>query len=1098
VNTLFGIPTNLVLLVLATLCLLLVGALAAAAGRGAVLLRLGLRQVPRRPLRTALVAAGLAVSTAVLTSAFLTGETMTYNLRRLVASQIGRVDELVVLYRRQTLTLSPQDLLQIVTGQLASGSRAYFPESEAERLRRALGDQPAIAAITPAIVEPMVAANPARQQVGSHLNVVGLPVTAAGLFDGFWDANRRFYRMRDLGDAEVFLNSVAATMLAAEAGDLLVLYFGQERPQVRVGAVVTAESIGEGQPVLILPLARLQAIVDRPGQVNRLLVANAGDAATSVDRSAEVVQALRGVLVRDDVAAAVHEVLRGEAAQRAMVQALAETPPALRPKLEALIVASQAERVTPAFKTLLGDPEVIGRTAFVAFLLRGTPAGNRLNEQLRQLTGLTVSDLKRAALERAEEYGAVLMSIFFVVGALAIAAALAFGGLVFILLAAERRSEMGVARAIGMRRGQLVTSLLAEGLAYDLLGALLGVAIGVGVGTAAVTFVSGWLASYGVAVQPYLSFQSLAIPFLAGVLLTFLAVGGAAWQVSRLNVVAAIRDLPPSAPPRLRTLLAQVVATGRAGRLRQLPAVLASVGWGLCWRGLAPLALGFAMRALGLNFRHWALFALGVGMVLLALALIARWLLGAGWGRRIALSLGAIVQLAFWLEETDLFGFGRWPGTDPGVEVYALRGLAVVGSLVWLAAVNLRLALRGLALVTGPIRMLAPAVRLAVAYPALRPWRTALAVLMVALVVFTMTLAQVLLHIAVVAYADPSKAQPGYDIRGEPATGDTPPEVRAGLASAVAIKASDFEAIGALATLPAEVINLNEPVAAWRATPLLLLDEEFLRGIPLRLVAWSPRLGSAEAAWRALQAGEPVAVLSSRDPLTTTTFTPAVIWVRQPGGGPPRRLELIGRVDPAAGVPPGIVAAQASFAGATASVRGYYFRVRPGVRVEDAALGLTLSFGDAGLRTQIVGQEAARAAAIRAVLTALLQVFLGLGLVAGFAALGILGVMAVVERRTQIGVIRALGYRRWLVIAAFLLETLLTGVLGVLLGSLAGLLLAAQITLGLARGRPEVQFAVPTTELAVLLGGVLVVALLTAALPAYQAGRVRPAEAITS
>ena len=48
---------------------------------------------------------------------------------------------------------------------------------------------------------------------------------------------------------------------------------------------------------------------------------------------------------------------------------------------------------------------------------------------------------------------------------------------------------------------------------------------------------------------------------------------------------------------------------------------------------------------------------------------------------------------------------------------------------------------------------------------------------------------------------------------------------------------------------------------------------------------------------------------------------------------------------------------------------------------------------------------------------------MGLGLIVGVAALGVISARAVVERRQQIGVLRAIGFRRRMVQAAFLLES---------------------------------------------------------------------------
>ena len=56
--------------------------------------------------------------------------------------------------------------------------------------------------------------------------------------------------------------------------------------------------------------------------------------------------------------------------------------------------------------------------------------------------------------------------------------------LIFSLLAAERRAELGMARAVGMRRSHITIMLLFEGASYDTAAALLGVASRAGPGRA--------------------------------------------------------------------------------------------------------------------------------------------------------------------------------------------------------------------------------------------------------------------------------------------------------------------------------------------------------------------------------------------------------------------------------------------------------------------------------------------------------------------------------------------------------------------------------------------------------------------------------------
>ena len=75
----------------------------------------------------------------------------------------------------------------------------------------------------------------------------------------------------------------------------------------------------------------------------------------------------------------------------------------------------------------------------------------------------------------------------------------------------------------------------------------------------------------------------------------------------------------------------------------------------------------------------------------------------------------------------------------------------------------------------------------------------------------------------------------------------------------------------------------------------------------------------------------------------------------------------------------------------------------------------------------------------------LIQGFMGLGLLVGVAALGVISARAVVERRQQIGVMRAIGFRRQMVQAAFLLESSFVALTSIVVGTVLGLMLAWNI-----------------------------------------------------
>jgi putative ABC transport system permease protein len=127
----------------------------------------------------------------------------------------------------------------------------------------------------------------------------------------------------------------------------------------------------------------------------------------------------------------------------------------------------------------------------------------------------------------------------------------------------------------------------------------------------------------------------------------------------------------------------------------------------------------------------------------------------------------------------------------------------------------------------------------------------------------------------------------------------------------------------------------------------------------------------------------------------------------------------------------------------------------------------------------------------------LIQGFMGLGLVVGIAAIGVIAFRNVVERRQQIGVIRALGFRQKLVSLSFMIETTFVVLLGVIAGGGMGLVLARNLfASGDISDGVIVDFSVPWTIVIVVLIATLIAALLMTWIPARQASRIAPAEAL--
>ena len=63
--------------------------------RKPVLMKLGLRNIPRRPTQTALIIVGLTLSTVIFLSSFAIGDTLNYSVQQQAINAYGAIDEVL-------------------------------------------------------------------------------------------------------------------------------------------------------------------------------------------------------------------------------------------------------------------------------------------------------------------------------------------------------------------------------------------------------------------------------------------------------------------------------------------------------------------------------------------------------------------------------------------------------------------------------------------------------------------------------------------------------------------------------------------------------------------------------------------------------------------------------------------------------------------------------------------------------------------------------------------------------------------------------------------------------------------------------------------
>jgi len=749
-----------------------------------------------------------------------------------------------------------------------------------------------------------------------------------------------------------------------------------------------------------------------------------------------------------------------------------------------------------AAQRLLGQP---GRVKHVLVsntgdATSGAPLSDQVVERLRPLLaplGLEADTTKQDAIEQADEAGSAFMAFFTTFGSFSIAAGILLIFLIFVMLAAERRSELGIARAVGTRRGHLVQMFTFEGAAYDLAAALVGALLGAVVAYGMVALMAKALGSEGFDVEYAVTARSLLLAYAIGVLLTLAVVALSAWRVSRMTIATAIRNLPDAPPARQRR---RVVAA------------------------LAGIALGALMAVSGASAGQATPLMLGVSLVLVSAVPLLRLL---GLPDRLAFTGVGLTVVVLWMLPwslwEDVFGplamdFSTW----------VVAGLLVVVGAVWIIMFNAQLLLSAAARVLGRSRRLAPILRTSMAYPLAARFRSGITLAMFTLVVFTLVTGTATSGSFVKAFENLDTFGGGFDVRASTSPAAPIDDMRAALARTPAARPRDVETVASQSLLPADARQLGSS-RRFEDYAVRGLDDAFLRHTTFKLGAIAHGFGSSRAVWDALARRPRLAVVDAlvvqrRDHFGFNAvpsdfkvtgfnfddgaFDPVRVRVRDPQTGRRVTLTIVGVLSDSAPLDmAGIATSQRTLAAAfpgRARPTIHYFDLKPGVDAGAAADRLESAFLRSGMEAESIHDVMEDAVSSSLTFNRLIQGFMALGLIVGVAALGVISARAVVERRQQIGVMRAIGFRRRMVQASFLLESSFVALTAIVVGSALGLLLAANIVAD-TRKQPsweDITLHVPWANLAIIFAAVFAVALLATLAPALRAARIRPAEAL--
>ncbi len=691
---------------------------------------------------------------------------------------------------------------------------------------------------------------------------------------------------------------------------------------------------------------------------------------------------------------------------------------------------------------------------------------------------------KLTTVNSATEGAKQLSNLFVVLSAITIIAGVVLIINMFIMLAEERKSEMGMGRAVGMKRSQLTKLFLFEGSLYAAGAALLGVFVGIGIAYG-ILYAFGTILSsvFPVSLAVVLdsftySPTSLFTAFATGLLITYFTILFTSWRVSKLNIIRAIRNIPE--PPR---------------GIRTYTALLGVGIFTMAIGVLVYMAAGPAKSALETLIGP-TLVIFGTGLVL------SRFV-----KNRIAFTGTGIAILLQWGIPSLSWNNPSIQSYTYGPELFLTGGLVMVIGAIMAVMYNTASINRLFRPLYNGRRGMTVVFKTALSYPSNRRFRTAATVAMFALVLFTVVTIAFLASMQTAALDKYVKENSGgYDIITDTTLPISDLASRVHNDPNLASKVSavlPFNDTGLLVKDVTMQHDFGEQIAIG-ADPSAVGASNFYTTNTFKMQNMTSDYKTTADVWNAVTAAGSSKVVWSfgfvnvrgppRAEMTPNAGDTLQIIGQLPNG------TVVSRLVTVAGIMngvffTGIVTTNQLLGDSFGVVAGNlgFVKVAGGVDPTVVSNGLKHDFARLGMQTTVIAVVLGQFIQVGQSFLGIFEGFLALGLVVGIAGLGIIAIRSVAERQKEIGILRAIGFRRRMILASFLLENSYVALLGIMIGVVLGVDLGYAIATSPNSG---LTFAIPWLSLAEIILFAYGLALLTTLSSARRAAKIPPAEAL--
>ncbi len=1141
-DKIFGIPANNLAIIMAILLIAIFIVVSFGAIRRFILFKMGTRNIPRRKGQSLLIVIGLMLSSIIIATSLGIGDTVRYSIRSVAVDSLGPIDEVIKGPGKQLF------------------GDEYFDYSEFVYVQNIAKENSNIEQLIPYIETNLPSSNDKKDIAESSMNIRGIDFDFSQ--KTFENLNGEQVSVDLLGPNYVFVNYDAGRILKLQKGDTFQIYTKSGPNDFIVADVIKAGGLtgGSTYPYVTFKLQVLQNLLDKENKLTNIAVSNIGDGDKSLEYSEDVTKFLRSKLTNQDVALDVFNLLRTKnipSILKIEANDIKETDKGTFETLTELSEKLDKNIYDEDFITNITDyPTQLVLLGILQKSDLQQEAGNLL-KMSQELTRLRVDNVKSDGVKLAEAVSTGVTTIFSIFGSFSIMVGMLLIFLVFVLLAAARSTELGMARAVGLKRRDLIQLFTYEGTLYSFLAAIVGTLLGVGLSFGLVYILQDLIGTDNFQILPYYSPISLLIAFASGLILTFITVVFSAYRASNLNIVVAIRGLKDEfvkkSPDPFKTNLYQLlwnliyplkqlylIVSGKAPRFRSfLLLLLFPITWPSSFirslfvlfgkhsyilLGIVSLVLFITGILNGTYINIWFGSTGGV----LAIALLIRFIASKYINDPETVNqIGGTLEggLVLLLNSLPVSIFERFTGgelSQPGPWAWPIGGAISTAAAVWLLMSNTRFLIFVLNLILSRFSGLKAVTKTAISYPMASKFRTGLTVAMFGLIIFTLMIFSVLNGIGDIASEQPERVTGGFDIKANVST-ELPIEGQI----EDSLNMDDYSSVFGSSNLDIEVSELDGENKSFKTSKLISYEKEFMTTTKWRMAHFDPNYGSTDVEiWESLRNNPNLIVASgsiipSGDPFGPPDRSFKTSYI-EPGDEKEiesfdvnirkrnsteeaTKFTVIGLVER--------LAEETGFGGGGAKfystysngniianeklpLETYYFSLSGDQSPTDNAQKLERTFLANGMNAYGLLNRLEEEQATSNAFNKLFQGFSGLGLVVGVAAIGVLSVRAVVERRQSIGVLRAIGFRSSMIRTQFLIESSFITILGIVVGIFLGILQSWLIYLEISKELEGAKFVIPFGEVGFLIGLTIIASILASVIPANEASKTYPAEAL--